>query len=246
VAGPRLYLCLLAAGFFIAPFGGFGQSSSPSGGQSTAAAVHLQILDQRSVSFGKHTVTVNRVAPPIFPPVVATPTPAPEHPLYADYILLVFSATVYDGKLTVLQWSYGDQSMVAVSNLDCDYLSTLYGFVDSNTFYDIIAFRDDESSADADPRSATWLKQARKALIPTVPGYIIVSGTADADTVQGLDALHVYFGANKNALAQAYARQQAQWAGKQLQLKLHPPVRPNTVINFWPIKSSVYPTGANQ
>jgi len=90
------------------------------------------------------------------------------------------------------------------------------------------------------------LKQARNALPATVPGYTVVSGTATADVLQGLDALQVYFEANKNALVQAYSVQQAQFAAEQLQLKLNPPVRPNTVINYWPIKSSVYPTGSNQ
>jgi hypothetical protein len=75
---------------------------------------------------------------------------------------------------------------------------------------------------------------------------VIVSGTATADVLQGLDALDVYFGANKTALVQAYTAQQAQYAAEQLQLKLHPPVTPNTVINYWRIKSSVYLPPSNQ
>jgi hypothetical protein len=243
--GRRFFRRLLTAGLLVWPYIGFAQSAIVSGSQSTAAAVHFQILDQRSVSFGKHTVTLNMVAPPVFPPPVATPTPAPPPQLYANYDFLLFSATVYDGKLTVLHWFYGGESMVAVSNLNFDYLCTLYGFAEGDTFYEIIAFLDNESSADADPQTAAWLKQARQALPPVVPGYVIISGTASPDVIQGLDALHVYFGANKSALVQAYNRQQTQWAAEQLQLKLHPPVRPNTVINYWPIKSSVYPTGSN-
>jgi hypothetical protein len=159
--------------------------------------------------------------------------------------ILTFFATVYDGKFTVLQWWDGGQDMFAVTNINFDYVAGMYGFVEGDTFYQILPFLDDESSADADSETAGWLKQAQKELPPLVPGYIIVSGTAGADVLQGLDALEVYFGANKSALVQAYNRQQAQWAAEQLQLKLHPPVRPNTVINYWPIKSSVYPTGSN-
>jgi hypothetical protein len=242
--GRRLFRRLLTAGLLFWPSIGFAQSASVSGSQSTAASVQFQILDQRSVSFGQHTVTLNRVTPPVFPAPVATPTPAPPQ-RYANYDFLLFSATVYDDKLTVLQWFYGGESMVAVSNLNFDYVAGLYGFVEGDTFYQIIAFLDNESSADADPQMAAWLKEARQALPPLVPGYIIVSGTASADVLQGLDALDVYFGANKSALVQAYNRQQAQFAAEALQLKLHPPVRPNTVINYWPIKSSVYPTSSN-
>jgi hypothetical protein len=242
----RFFRRLLLAGLLLSPCIGFAQAASESGSQSAASAVHFQILDQGSVSFGKHTVTFNRVAPPGFPPSVAPPSPAPPPQLYAKNVLLCFFATVYDGKLTLIQWSSGDQTMVALSNINGDYLSTLYGFAEGNTAYEIIAFVDNESSTNADPQIATWLKQAQNALSASVPGYVIVSGTADGDTLQGFDALHAYFGANKNTLAQVYAQKQAQWAAEQLQLKQHPPVRPNTVINFWPIKSSVYPTGANQ
>jgi hypothetical protein len=243
--GPWLYLCILTAGLLLAPCIGFAQSAATSGSQSSAAAVQFQILDQRSVSFGQHTVTLNRVAPPVFPAPVATPTPTPPQ-LYANYDILLFSATVYDGKLTVLRWSNGGESMMAVSNINFDYVTGLYGFVEGDTFYEIVAFLDDEFSTDADPETAGWLKQAQNALPPLVPAYVIVSGTATADVLQGLDALHVYFGANKNALVQAYSARQAQFAAEQLQLKLHPPVRPNTVINYWPIKSNVYLPTSNQ
>jgi hypothetical protein len=159
--------------------------------------------------------------------------------------VLPFWATVYDGKFTVLHWSLGDQRMVAVSNINFDYLSTLGGFADGNTFYEIIAFLDDESSQDADPQDAAWLQQAQNSLQPAIPGYLIVSGTATPEELQGLDAAHRYFGANQTSLIQAYAVRQAQFAAEQLHLKLYPPVKPATVINYWPIKSSVYPTGSN-
>jgi hypothetical protein len=243
--GRRVFLRLFTAGLIILPTLGFAQSAATSGSQSSAAAVNFQILDQRTVSFGQHTVTLNRVAPPVFPAPVATPTPTPPQ-LYANYDILMFSATVYDGKLTLLRWSNGGENFAAVSNINFDYVAGLYGFVQGDTFYEIVASLDDESSTDADPETAGWLKQAQNTLPPLVPGYVIVSGTATTDVLQGLNALDIYFGANKNALVQAYSVRQAQFAAEQLQLKLHPPVRPNTVINYWPIKSSVYPTGPNQ
>jgi hypothetical protein len=239
--GRRVFLRLFTVGLIILPALGFAQSAATSGSQSSAAAVNFQILDQRTVSFGQHTVTLNRVAPPVFPAPVATPTPAPpQH--YGNYDFLLFWATVYDGKLTVLRWSNGDENMVALTNVNFDYVAGLYGFVEGDTFYQIIPFLDDESSTDADPETAGWLKQAQNALPPLVPGYMIVSGTATADVLQGLNALDIYFGANQNDLVQAYSARQAAFAAEQLQLKLHPPVRPNTVINYWRIKSSVPPS----
>jgi hypothetical protein len=226
---------------------GSAQTANPSGLQASAASpVHFEILDQKSVWVGNHSITLNRVSPPVFPPAAGTPAPAPPPPVYANYVALTFWATVYDGKFTVLRWSIGDQSMVAVSNIDFDYLGTLGGFAEGNTFYEIIAFLDNESSQDADPQDAAWLRQAQNSLQPAIPGYVIVSGTASPDELQGLDAAHLYFGANRIPLIQAYTLRQAEFAAEQLHLKLYPPVRPATVINYWPIKSSVYPTGAAQ
>jgi hypothetical protein len=149
---------------------------------------------------------------------------------------------LYDSQYSVINWSCGDQVLVAISNVDFDYLSTLYGFAEGDTFYENIGFRNDESSADADPTIAAWLAWARKELPIGVPGYVIVSGTGSPEMTQGLDALHQYFGANEGALIQEYSLKQAQWSAEELELKLHPPVRPNTIINYWPIKSSVYRT----
>jgi len=246
--GRRFFRRLLMAGLLLSPCIGFGQSAAATGTQSNASTYSFKILKQHKISFGQHSVTFNRVVPPIFPTPVATPTPAPVIPPWMQGVeydqLLFFSATIYDNQLTVLQYFDGNRGMVAVSNINFNYLA-IDGFVEADTFYEIIMARDDESSADADPVTAAWLAQARGALTAGAPGYVVVSGTASADTIQALDAIHTYYGASGSILVQEYRQWQQQNAARLLQLKLHPPVRPNTVINYWPIKSSVYPTSSN-
>jgi hypothetical protein len=132
-----------------------------------------------------------------------------------------------------------------VTNIDCNYLD-IFGFIEGDTFYEIFMALDNESAAQADPATAAWLAQARAALPANVPKYIIVSGTASPDELQELDTLHSYFSANSVSIIQAYRQQQTRNAALALQLKLHPPVRPNTVFNYWPIKSSVYPPSSNR
>jgi len=239
----------LTAGLLILARIGFGQSLVPGGGQGESPAVRFQVLDQKIVFFGQHSITFNRVAPPVFPAPVSTPAPTPPAQLgqsFANCLFLFLSATVYDGQLTVIQWSCGDQEMVAVSNINFNYLATLDDFTEGNTFCELTAFVDNESSAEADPATAAWLAQARGALPAGAPGYVIVSGTGGADVIQGLDALHAYFAANESALIQASTQRQAQYAAQLLHEKLYPPARPDTVVNYWPIKSSVYLTGSEQ
>jgi len=245
-AGSRFFLCLVTAGLLLLPCIGIAQSAVFSGSQSGTGAVSFRILDQHRVYFGQHSITYNRVAPPIFPaPTPAPVIPPPALPTYEYDQLLFFSATIYDNQLTVLQYFDGNRGMVAISNINFNYLA-IDGFVEGDTFYEIIMARDEESSADADPVTAAWLAQARGALSAGAPGYVVVSGTASADTIQALDAMHTYFGVNSGVLVQQYRQWQTQNAARALQLKLHPPVRPNTVINYWPIKSGVYPTGSAQ
>lgn len=242
----RLYLRVLAVGLFGLQGVIHAQSVVVSGSQSAATA-RFQILDQRVVSFGQHSITFNRVAPPVFSAAAPTPTPAPPQQQYADYLNLTVFATVYDGRYTIAQWFNGDQNLVVASNVNFDYVTDLYGFAEGDTFYGLVAFVGDESSSDADPTTAAWLAQARAALpAGGTPGYLVLSGTECADVVQSLDALHSYYGANKDVLVQQYLQRKAAYAAQLLELKLHPPARPNTVINYWPIKSSVYPTGSNQ
>jgi hypothetical protein len=238
-------------GLLGAPWLGFGQSTSLSGSQSGAVSVRFQILHKNIVYFGQHSITFNRVAPPVFPVPVSTPTPTPDNSLPSlvpavEYDqLLFFSATVYDHQFSVIQRFGHNAGLVAVSNVNFEFFD-IFGFTAGNTFYDIFMALDHGLSKDADATTAAWLAQARGSLSPISPGYVVVSGTASADDIRALDALHSYFSANSNSLIQAYRQQQAQNAERALQLKLHPPVRPNTVINYWPIKSNVYITGSNQ
>ena len=248
MAGQRFFLCLSIIGFLCVPHLTQGQSAVASGSSIAAPTASFQILEQRKVNFGQHSVTLNRVTTPVFPaPVVISspvPTPLPSPSFQYDR-LVFFGAIVYDHQYTVVRGFERNQELVVVSNIDFDYLSIL-GFVQGDTFYDIFMALDIQSSKDADSITALWLAQARASLSGTTPAYVIVSGSASADEIEDLNALHSYYAANSAALVQAYQQQQAANAARALQLKLHPPRRPNTVINYWPIKSSVYLKGSHQ
>ncbi len=209
--------------------------------------VQFQILDQQRVYFGRHSVTYNRITPPVFAAPIATPAPVPPPgPAYDSLDLMLCGATVYDGQFTVLQRLDENPGLVVVANFDFDWLTSSEGFVAGDTFYEMIVAMDNESSADADPVTMGWLTQARSSLSPAVPGYIVVSGTASSDDVQALNGLLAYFQSNSQELLSEYQRIQAQYATALRQQKLHPGARPDTVINYWPIKSAVYLTGSGQ
>jgi hypothetical protein len=245
--GPRLLcICLLTAGWLLSP--SLSHAQSASSGTSQGVAGSFQILNQRKVYFGQHSVTMNRIAPPNLPTLPPAPTPAPiQIPAsVVNFGMMIFSATVYDHQYSVIQRFDGDQTVVAVSNIDFSLFTTQGSFIEGNSYYELIIALDEESTADNDPTTAAWLTQAQGTLPASTPSYVVVSGTASADDVAGLNAIHSYYAANSTDILQAYQQLQARNAAAALQAKLHPPRRPNTVINYWPIKSAVYRPGGAQ
>jgi hypothetical protein len=242
---PRLFLCLLTAGWLLSL--SFSNAQTVASGNGQGVAGSFQILNQRQVYFGQHSVTLNRIAPPhlpVLPPAIA-PAPIQVPASVVNFGMMIFSATVYDHQFSVIRQFDGDQRVVAVSNIDFSYFTTQASFIEGDSYYDLFIALDEESSSAADPVTSAWLAQARGTLPANTPSYVVVSGTASADDVAGLNAIHSYYAANSTGILRAYQQLQAQNAATAQWLKLHPPRRPNTVINYWPIKSAVYlPRGA--
>ena len=102
----QFVVCLLAVLFFGRPELGVGQTPvSLSGGQNATATYPYHVLQQHRVSFGQHSITFNRVAPPVFSAVSSTSAPAIpawiQNGLPAQF--LFFSANVHDHQLSVVQ-----------------------------------------------------------------------------------------------------------------------------------------------
>lgn len=54
-----------------------------------------------------------------------------------------------------------------------------------------------------------------------------------AEDLNALDALHVYYDANRQRLAEEYAKREAENAARAQWLKEHPPIPKDTIINYW-------------
>lgn len=228
-------------------------------GQSTPS-VPMQILEQHRVNVGTHTVTYNRVAPPVFPAPVVQVRPTP--PLTPQYLaweqaraqmnfkFLMIGATIYDYQFSDVSWFDGDQWVRVISNIDFNYFTGIGEFDTADTIYQYFMASSNETGdgISLDTTTLSYLVQARLQLSSTSAGYIVVEGnpTANADALADLDALHAYFNVNRAVMIQDYRQMMAKEAAQAAWNKAHPPVIKDTVINYWPIKSSVYLKGANQ
>ena len=78
---------------------------------------------------------------------------------------------------------------------------------------------------------------------PTRAQYLVVEDEAgaapQARDLAALDALHVYFDANRQRLATEYASREAARIAQEQRPKAPPPKPKDTVVNFWPGNGTV-------
>lgn len=244
------------------------------------AGVPVQVLDQQQVTIGTHTITYNRIMPPVFPS--ATPTPAPratpitkptnrtpqavptrktasraprtraqkmtlssQDDAAGDgekpYKMLLLSATVYDHQFTEVRWPDGTEpALRAYVNIDFCYFTTVANLETADTVYDLM-FAWGNDTVDS-------LTQAGQQYpdLSSVPagraGYQVFAGDPGThpDAIAALNALCAYYDANSAQMIATYHQQQADNAARAQWLQAHPPVPPDTVINYWPARNSVF------
>lgn len=234
----------------------FGEASfEGSGGKGSPAeppAINFQVLRQWRVGAGGRAIILNRVAPPVLPP--APPAPAPptaeevavveafevRQPV-KKHAMLFFFATVYDRKVTEVRW-FGAQGECRIfSNIDFNLLAGTGGFETDETVYSLMLALDNPTVAEAAARRAA---KAGGKQIPqpeefsaTRAEYIVAEDAArkspTAEDLTVLNALHVYFDANKQRLAENSVQRTKANAERQRELSEHPPAPQDTVIHYW-------------
>lgn len=241
------------------------QAATPA---DTKPALKLQIIEGVEVKLPDRSIFYQRAAPPI-PPTPRPSTPVPEAtPLSLaeraaaearakkKFEVLMISATVYDCRVTELRWYFGQREYRAWSNIDFNYLAGQGEIETEDSIYWLImGLGNDtaESVAAANERAAAegwnWHKELPPAdrFPPNRAEYILAGGSNDpkppSEALAPLDALHSYYEANRERLADEYVKREAAQLAREKWLKEHPPIPKDTVIHFWPKKSRNYPTG---
>lgn len=239
--------------------------------EAVVPPIKFHVLERRKINLADRSIILNRVAPPDLPepPPAATPLPTPtaeqvaayeaELKLQKKYELLCISATVYDHQVTVLRWSDENGSYLAYSNIDFMNFEGQGAFETSDTIYELIMLGVGEDSRDqilAYNRSITPAEAAEGITPMDVPPsvtefsrthseYIVVEDAANPVSnaaCAAIDAMHIYYDANKEKLIADHAKMLSARLAKEAWDKEHPPIPKDTVVNFWPVKSTVYPT----
>ncbi len=225
--------------------------------------IPFRILRQTQFDLGDHKLILNRVAPPVLPtaPLKAPPEAAELGPAQvvetakADkpHEAMFLSATVHDHKFSEIRWMDGTHRWSALSNMDFNLLEALGNIETTDTEYTLLMAIGNEGNQSAgageSPERDAAGDQAEKAAVnakhfpllekrsTTRAQYVVVEeepgATPSAKDLALLDALHLYYDANRQRLADEHAKRVTANAERAQWLKEHPPVKKDTVINYW-------------
>ena len=172
--------------------------------------------------------------------------------------VLFFSATVRDHRLTEIRWMEDGQRWSAFSNIDFNLLTAAGNFESDDTVYSLLLTVQNEDTApngvpqghvSGGQRPPTKQRQFPRLDIfsLTESQYLIVGDQPDAEPqakmLAALDALHIYYDANRRRITDEYARREAGRIEQERMLRAHPPKPKDTVVNYWIGTKPVVPAG---
>ena len=228
------------------------------------------VVEKKEISTGQKKLTFNRVETPLFNPPVSQsqvtellqpkkqPSKAEIEQILAssnkEQGTLMLSATVYDRKLTRLQWQHEGQQYIAWSNIDFNYLRGLNEIETKKTNYLFFLGIGNESTERLKERNRLAKEMGVDGYveesIPELPDlkenksdYVIVtpgrSEKRQKDALIPVDALHKYYTENEERLKVQHQRNEALNDARKRYKDKNPEEPEDIFINFWPVRSSV-------
>lgn len=225
--------------------------------------IQFHVLQSWKSDLGNRCIYLNRVAPPVLP---AAPIKAQqENPQISETALaqilasekksevLFLSATVYDHKVTEISGMEDGRAWRVFSNIDFNLLSGAVTFESADTDYSLLLAVNNMSRQFGQPLKADNLQDLEAVNTENIPAldklsatqaqYIVADdvdgATPSAKKLAAFDALHVFYDANCQQLADAYAKREAARFEQESKPKVQPPKPPDTVVNFWPGNGTV-------
>ena len=252
-------LCLLVAiGTLLLTTIGFAQESS-------MVVKNARILDSQVVDLGNRKITYNRIEAPALKPA-PTPEAAPvaaakeyvptaeelaeiRHWESLRYEYLGGSATIFDGIGTEFRLWTPEGEAVALSSIDFNFLQCLWDLEREGVYYNVFFFASGyspEEFAEARKSEPEWAAQFGEfpKEAAGMSRFTVVSapkGEAGEKAIQALEDIHSYFDENRKQLRAAYEESEKARIAQEEWVKAHPPTPQDTIIHFFPIRSSTHP-----
>lgn len=232
--------------------------------------VNFRVLERKEVDLGERRIIMNRVAPPLLAAQpVAEARVEPERPQLSEaeiaemmrryeekeHRTIMLSATVYDRQFTELRWNHEGEQFVAYSSIDFNFMRGVTDFETDGAFYFFFLGIGNEDTETIEERNRLAKEQGWEGYIethiPQMPAftlgraeYAIVADDPNIikrdEVFDPIDALHAYFEQNERRLRIEYQRTEALNDARKRYQAANPEEPKDTVINFWPVRGSVY------
>jgi len=224
-----------------------------------------KVLDSQVVDLGNRKITYNRIETPALKPQ-PTPEAAPlaaakeyvptaeelaeiRHWESLRYEYLGGSATVFDGIGTEFRLWTPEGEAVALSSINFNFLQNLWDLEREGVYYSVFFFASGyspEEFAEAKKSEPEWAAQfgefpKEEAGLSRFTVVSAPKGEAGERAIQALEDLHAYFDENRKQLRAAYEESEKARIAQEEWVKAHPPTPQDTIINFFPIRSSTHP-----
>lgn len=213
---------------------------------SPAQTTEPVVLSRKVVQAADHKIIFERIVPPVAavettPAVAASGASSPVLPRR----LLSLSCSVFNHEFTELRWwdAAGGEYVVWSSIDFTPFMGrSTGGFVLGGVRYELFMGLGQVPAVSA----AGPLSLFRGIVPPTGPGswYAIVRQpeVVPEGAFAGVNALHVYYDANKAVILADHAQVKAANAAREAQEAALPRVKRDTLIRFWPVQSALHGT----
>ncbi len=257
-------LAIVALFPFIAPAQNEPQDSTPA-----VVGAPVTVVKSWRADFGDRSIYLNRVVPPALQeaPAVVPDTTGPSAPTVVapglvpskKTEILFLSATVYNHRITEFRWTADGLGFRAYSNVDFNLLAGVPTFESADTIYLLLLAVLNPPAQIGQPSQTGTPRDAGVVQTPSIPAldklnanhaqYIVgenPDGSVPTDqNLAALDAMHRFYDANRQQLAEAYAARKAARIEQEAKATAPPPKPPAIVVNFWPGKNTVIVEGNN-
>lgn len=219
-----------------------------------------RILDSQEVDLGNHKITYNRIESPklkpdppkeVAAPVESASMTAQEaeelrkwEATFQDSLFL--GVTVYDGKFSEVRWWDEGHENVVWSNVNFMHFTLLSDLETSDAYYWLMLWGWETTTAEVKAMNAE--AQTREELTPLPPATLPPLAKAgpkwqaasllSEGAKRAMRDFHEYYRKHGAQMAVDYARREAEAKAHEEWLKSHPPIPPDTVINYFPIQSA--------
>lgn len=203
-----------------------------------------EIESSKVIQDKERTITIQRIKAPSAPPaeseklgrVPVRVAPAQDTTNQKESLSFTISATVIDGKITMLEWesnSDPQQKIVSFSNVNWNLFGGFQTLEDKTKSYTAMIFARTMTRSDFDELQISFPDHL-PSLEEGGARYTIVSeGEISPIALSFLETVHKFYDKEERKIKNVHAKREKKRKARERELRENPPKQEDVVIQFW-------------